>query len=377
MGCGASAKKYEADANNDAAGAKTEEKKAEDGSADKKVEETATEAPADAEKKKSEEETSSKSSEDNEDDVMDDAEFEKRMARASNRARKGISAERTEVDPNWKPPVFEKTPEQEDRLSVALSKCFMFSVLEPEQLATVIQAFQETPKAKGETVIQQGAEVSSDEPALFVIESGQLSVYKTDIEQAVFVYTKPGQYFGDLALLYNAPRAATVTADEEVMLWSIDRDTFNNLVKDAAQQQINRRMGFLQEVELLRGLTNDEKATLCDALQVRQVEAGTQIITQGDQGTEFFIVESGKCEARKGSTVVMTYEAKNFFGELALVKSAPRAADVVAVENSRLLVLGVEVFRRLLGPLEDILKERAEAYKEVDLKILQSESAGQ
>jgi len=44
----------------------------------------------------------------------------------------------------------------------------------------------------------------------------------------------PGESFGELALLYNAPRAATIIAKEESILWCLDRATFGNIVKDAA-----------------------------------------------------------------------------------------------------------------------------------------------
>jgi cAMP-dependent protein kinase regulator len=45
---------------------------------------------------------------------------------------------------------------------------------------------------------------------------------------------QPGEAFGELALLYNAPRAANITAKTQCTLWSLDRSTFNNIVKDAA-----------------------------------------------------------------------------------------------------------------------------------------------
>ena len=45
----------------------------------------------------------------------------------------------------------------------------------------------------------------------------------------------PGEGFGELALLYNAPRAATIAATEDSIVWRLDRDTFNHIVKDAAQ----------------------------------------------------------------------------------------------------------------------------------------------
>mmetsp|Transcript_11057 Transcript_11057/g.39036 ORF Transcript_11057/g.39036 Transcript_11057/m.39036 type:complete len:114 (+) Transcript_11057:1098-1439(+) len=98
---------------------------------------------------------------------------------------------------------------------------------------------------------------------------------------------------------------------------------------------------------------------------------GTTLISSDaivDKALYTYKVEFGRAEARIEGNVVMSYETTNFFGELALLKDTPRAADVVASEPCRLLVLGAESFRRLLGPLDAILQERAEAYANVDIE---------
>jgi cAMP-dependent protein kinase regulator len=70
---------------------------------------------------------------------------------------------------------------------------------------------------------------------------------------------KPGESFGELALLYNAPRAANITAKTDAILFSLDRATFNAIVKDAASKKRERYENFLKQVELLADMEPYER----------------------------------------------------------------------------------------------------------------------
>ena len=59
-----------------------------------------------------------------------------------------------------------------------------------------------------------------------------------------------GSLFGALALMYNAPRAATIQASENSKLFALNRETFNHVVKDAAMKKRNRYEAFLNKIPL-------------------------------------------------------------------------------------------------------------------------------
>lgn len=62
---------------------------------------------------------------------------------------------------------------------------------------------------------------------------------------------KPGESFGELSLLYNAKRAASIMAKTDCITFALDRATFNNIVKDSAIKKRDRFELILNKIELL------------------------------------------------------------------------------------------------------------------------------
>ena len=152
----------------------------------------------------------------------------------------------------------------------------MFSALDDKEMEVVIDALDERKLAAGADVIVQGE--SGNE--LYVVEEGQLDCFKIFVsyflryliqpESPEPKYLKtylPGEAFGELALLYNAPRAATIKAKTDCHLWVLDRNTFNFIVKDAAARKREKYEEFLKSVPLLSSMDHYERSKLADAIK--------------------------------------------------------------------------------------------------------------
>uniref|UniRef100_A0A3Q2NW67 cAMP-dependent protein kinase type II-alpha regulatory subunit n=1 Tax=Fundulus heteroclitus TaxID=8078 RepID=A0A3Q2NW67_FUNHE len=268
--------------------------------------------------------------------------------------------------------VHPKTQEQRQRLQDACKDILLFKTLEKEQFSEVLDAMFEVLVKPQDHIIDQG----DDGDNFYVIDKGVYDIFvaKDGVSVCVGKYNNKGS-FGELALMYNTPRAATIVATEEGTLWGLDRATFHRLiVKNNAKK---RRMyeAFIECVPLLNCLELSERMKIVDVLGVRAFKDGDRIIAQGDKADCFYIVESGEVKilirsktkaGRQDNAEVEVARCSRgqYFGELALVTNKPRAASVYAVGETKCLVIDIQAFERLLGPCMDIMKRNISQYED-------------
>ena len=263
-----------------------------------------------------------------------------------------------------------KTEEQIQRIKSSVIHSFLFSNLEAKDLEIVIGAMDEKRFKSGEDVITQGDKGD----CLYFVESGNLECYKQFAKGEKPVLVKkyePGDSFGELALLYNAPRAATIRAvSDEVITWMLDRETFNNIVRDAAQKKREKYENFLKNVEILSTIDSYELMQISDAIKSATYQKDDYIIREGEMGDIFYILEEGKCvatktlEPGKPDSVIKEYGVGDYFGERALIKGERRYANIIVKSDiAKIISLDRTSFKRLLGPIEDLLKRNIEKYQ--------------
>lgn len=255
---------------------------------------------------------------------------------------------------DWKPPRNDLSPSQKSALNRTLASNFLFKQLDESSKHTVIEALSEKKFQKDVEIITQGDEGDF----FYIIESGTVDFY---VNGSKVSSSGPGSSFGELALMYNSPRAATATASSDggVTCWALDRSTFRRIL---LQGTFNRRLmyeDFLKDVKVLSGLTDHERSKLADALLTEIYQKGDKIVTEGENGENFYFIESGTCQVLKEKEGVLTKLSKgDYFGEIALLNDLPRQATVEALDTVIVATLDKSGFSRLLGPAVEVLKSQ-------------------
>jgi cAMP-dependent protein kinase regulator len=272
--------------------------------------------------------------------------------------------------------VVPKTDEEAERILQILQQNVLFRHMNKDQLNKVQGAMRLVEKEEADTIIRQG----DDGDFFYIVDTGEVDVYiKTpsdenddgavvEPEQQLVASYGQGDSFGELAIMYNAPRAASCIARTEVRLWALDRISFKILAMQTAMARRDEYQGFLSEVPLLSSLSDYEKMTIADALEEQSFEDGAVICEEGNAGDKFYIIKSGRAICTSTSSDDSTekeigrLEKGQYFGEIALLTEKKRQATVKASGGLTCLSLDRKAFGRCIGPLEAELRRNMESY---------------
>ncbi|CAF2750866.1 unnamed protein product [Rotaria sp. Silwood2] len=314
--------------------------------------------------------SSSNESESNEeDDVATSTEDKRRHYVKKNEYRRAsVAAERYNPEDDdsddEKYHVYPKTTEQRQRLKDAVCHNLLFRTLEAKQIDQILDAMWEKHVNQGECIIRQG----DDGDHFYVIDKGTYEVYVSHVEDSKGQAIKIGEYnqtgsFGELALMYNQPRSATVIATSDGILWVMGRQTFRKLVLKHAFRKRQMYENFLRDLDILQSLTDYERSNVADALIPIDYYQNDIIIKQGDKGDRMFFIEDGQCDIYRNEKFHKRLNEGDYFGELALLNHEPRSATVIAASYKvKLASLEVQSFERLLGPCMDLMHRNTSKY---------------
>lgn len=277
------------------------------------------------------------------------------------------------------PPYYPKAADESARIKDTIMRQpalqVLFGHLSSAAVDSVVGAFFHRQVEVGEILIEQGA----DGDFFYIVDTGIYEIFvqrHADMPpERVMVVAEPGMSFGELALMYSVPRAATVRCAGAGGLWCLDRESFQMMLITAENSKKGEYDGFLAEVDLLRGLTLYERSVLSDLLESELFDDGEEIVHQGEEGNTFYFLYEGQCKAYMlgphGEVEVMHYTRPGqYFGEVALLERAPRQCTVRACYGGCVVLkLRREDVDLSVGSIQERLYANAAAYPQYEAFI--------
>eukprot|EP00934_Nitzschia_sp_Nitz4_P007140 Nitzschia sp. Nitz4//scaffold101_size76361//18153//20439//NITZ4_005596-RA/size76361-augustus-gene-0.1-mRNA-1//1//CDS//3329532140//7130//frame0 len=239
----------------------------------------------------------------------------------------------------------EKTASEKARIADAIKTSVMFRNITNDQREMIFGVMEPIPVKAGTWVIKQG----SVGDRFYIIDEGKFEVRivpdgETDdgsggalihvYEGSVAKHSHP--CFGELALMYSAPRSASIIARSDGHLWGLHRSAFRQVL---AQAQGTRKelVKTLSSITIFKGLSEEEVRKLASAFDEIAFGRGENIVEQSHYGDSMFVITSGSCELVKlvkGVPRNLTLKAGDYFGHEVMVDQQKYAATVISLQTT-------------------------------------------
>ncbi|XP_064595651.1 LOW QUALITY PROTEIN: cGMP-dependent protein kinase 1-like [Liolophura sinensis] len=261
---------------------------------------------------------------------------------------------------------YSKSPSSRELIKTAILDNDFMKNLEPSQIREIVDCMYPVEYCKDAVIIKEG-DVGS---LVYVMEEGKVEVTK---ERQKLCTMAPAKVFGELAILYNCTRTATVRALTNCKLWAIDRPCFQSIMMRTCLMRQTEHMDFLRSVPTFKGLPEENSEQTGDVLEEAHYADKEYIVRQRAVGDTFFIIASGKVNVTKRSSgdsceiVLHSLHRGDFFGEKALQGEDVRNANIVVDDPDGVdcLIIDRESYSTLISNIDQLQRVyQEEEYRE-------------
>ncbi|KAM6463028.1 cGMP-dependent protein kinase 2-like isoform 2-T4 [Liasis olivaceus] len=248
------------------------------------------------------------------------------------------------TDGDWQMPCVPKSPRDASLILEAVKRNEFLRCLGDGQSQTLVESFTPEQRQPGDIVVAEGDEGH----AMYIVAEGELSVTQKGRHLRRLL---PGDVFGELAVLYNCQRTATVMALTVVQLWAIDRQIYRSIITENAKRKRALALAGLRGVKPLQGLSDAALSQLLDSSEERTFTPNEVIIQEGDEGRAFFFILNGEVEVTRNvdgqEEHIRVLKAGDHFGELSLIRNIRRTASCRAQDEVTCIAVAKEDFQEL------------------------------
>ena len=244
-----------------------------------------------------------------------------------------------------------KPPETREMLLAAMKNCQIFSVLVAEELHDLVSHMKHVEFSADEEIYHAG-DVGSD---FFVIADGSVRMLDGDGHRR-FEKTK-GEFFGEMGLLSDSPRAFTVVGVGDVQGWLLTRQDYRQVLMKSTIKTTNRIRLTLKKASVFAKMGAQQINKLVDCAHVERLTKETGV--ERDENEHLYIVLSGSVRCvytdEQGGESVQIYVPGSCFGDFSTSKKNRQVTIGTDVAVAECIVINREEFVKALGPVEDAM----------------------
>lgn len=273
------------------------------------------------------------------------------------------------------PQVYQKSQQTKQLIKQAIHDNEFLKYLNESQIEEITLCMFPVSHARDSIIIKEG-DVGS---VVYVMEQGKVEVSKDG--KLLLYIQRPGSVFGELAILYNCTRTATIRAITDCKLWAIERLCFQSIMMKSGLIRQRDYIEFLKTVPTFANVPMETLSKISGALEETTYKKGAYIIRQGGRGDTFFIISQGQVKVtvdvksdRGDHSVEKTIrylKRGDYFGEKALLGEDIRTANIIAEEDNVVcLVIDRGSFQQFISKIvENKEYDEPQEYMVVESKI--------
>lgn len=250
----------------------------------------------------------------------------------------------------------------------ALAATPLFASLSPAALESLIEHLALVDLVEGDVLFHEGDPGDS----LYVVVEGEVAVVSEGPPRIEVSRLGPGAFFGEVALVTEQPRSATIEATTVTQLLAIDRDVIATLVAEHADV-LPVILRFLRERlvdrlvrthPLFAPFADADRRELVSKFKFLEIEPGTTILQQGVRATGLYAVLAGRVEVIADGVRLGELGPGDLFGMSSLLTGAPCTKTMRSVPKCLALCLPAADFRVIIMTHPQVLSYVGEAAEE-------------
>ena len=212
------------------------------------------------------------------------------------------------------------------KIEKSLQNHFLFKNKSQNIISNIIDSLQMQKLQPNTTLFKKGEKGNY----FYIIKEGNLEL----IAEYGKKILNQNETFGELALIANKERTATVKSLNYCILYLINGKKFREIVSKINEDELLERLNFLKAISIFNILNNIYLNSIALGMLKCEFEKGQMILYEGDIGQSIYIIKYGIVKCFKGEKEVRFLGPRDFFGESAVLFNTTRSLSVTVVENS-------------------------------------------